>query len=90
MIVNPGGNTFYIYNSDDSYLIHEETLLTKIYLANPYEPDLIAVTNSFTYRYEVGFARLAVHSYDATLGDNEVVFSAVGSDQKKCSASLKY
>ncbi|CAK68653.1 unnamed protein product (macronuclear) [Paramecium tetraurelia] len=89
LIVNPGGNTFYIYNSDHQYLIHTEVLLTKIYLANPYEPDLIAITNSFAYRYEVGYARLAVHSYDATLGDNEVEFSATATD-KKCSASLKY
>ncbi|CAD8204674.1 unnamed protein product [Paramecium pentaurelia] len=90
LIVNPGGNTFYIYNSDHQYLIHTETLLTKIYLTNPYEPDLIAITNSFAYRYEVGYARLAVHSYDATLGDNEVKFSAIGQDKKKCEASLKY
>ena len=90
MIVNPGGNKFYIYNSDHQYLIHTETLLTKIYLANPYEPDLIAITNSLAYRYEVGYARIAVHSYDATLGDNEVYFSAIGTDSRRCTAFLKY
>lgn len=49
---------------------------TKNYLVNPYEPDVVAITNSWTRRYEIGYARISVYSTVATLEENTVSFTA--------------
>lgn len=63
---------------------------TKNYLVNPYEPDVVAISNSWTRRYEIGYARISVYSTVATLEENTVKFTASDASNNTCTASLKY
>lgn len=80
----------HLYSSDSQFLISTKTLDYITFAINPYEPDLVVITNANSHRYLISHGFLTVKPTTATTEIVEFTLVATDENKDECLINVSY